>query len=160
MTVTQHPPVGPMPTNSALLLSGLLWSTVADVLATGDLVGPDDLDEPHSTIYAAIRACADQGETGPRAVLDRLVREGNASQLVRDELVSATTAGGIATALPLYAAQVLAERFRIACESYGHAVVTLVDDASEADLWQGITSGGARLRTLADRLAVMRGGEL
>lgn len=159
-TVGQYPPVGPMPTNARLLLSGLLWADTSTVLNTALLVHAEDLDEPHRSVYAAILACARDGVTGPRIVLDRLTRAGEASELVRDELVGATTAGGIAEVVPTYAAAVLGERFRAACESYGQGVLGWAADGSEAELWHAITSHGTQLRKLADRLAEARGGEL
>lgn len=158
--VGQYKPHGPIPTNARLLLSGLLWADTATVARAAQLVHPDDLDEPHRTIYTAVVTCARSGLTGPRPVLDRIMRDGQASQPVRDELVHATTAGGIAEVVPNYCAAVLAERFRAACESYGTGIVGWAADGSEAELWRSITGHGAALRKLADRLTEARGGEL
>lgn len=156
----QYQPVGPVPSNARLLLSALLWADTSTVLNTARLVHADDLDEPHLTLYAAVVACARAGQAGPRLVLDRLMRDGDASQSVRDELLHATTAGGRPEMVADYCAAVLAERFRIACESYGRGVIGWAADGSEAELWQGITAHGTELRKLADRLTAARGGEL
>lgn len=157
---TQLPPHGPIPGGTRLLISGLLWGRARDVHAALDLVAVDDLNGPHKTIYAAISGCADDGLTGPLAVLDRLTRHGQATELVRAELVAATTAGGVAEAVPTYAAQVLAERFRDRANSYGRAIVEWSNSGTEAELWGGILAGGTNLRGLADRLTASRGGEL
>lgn len=156
----QYPPVGPVPSNARLLLSALLWGDSSTVLNLVRLVHVGDLDEPHRTLYAAVVACAHAGQAGPQLVLDRLTRDGDASQVVRDELTDATTAGGRPELLRDYAAAVLADRFRIACESYGRGVIGWASDGSEAELWHGITSHGTELRKLADRLTAARGGEL
>lgn len=156
----QYPPVGAIPPNARLLVSALLLADTRTILSTGTLVHHGDLDEPHRTLYAAVMACAHAGQAGPRLVLDRLVRDGDASQAVRDELVHATTAGGRSELLEDYAAAVLADRFRAACESYGRGVIGWAADGSEAELWHGITSHGTELRKLADRLTAARGGEL
>lgn len=159
-SVAQYPPAGPIPSNARLLLSAMLWADARTVLNAAQIVHPGDLDEPHRSVYAAVVACAHAGQAGPRLVLDRLVRDGDASQLVRDELVHATTAGGRTELLEDYAAAVLAERFRAACESYGRGVIGWAADGSESELWHGITAHGAELRKLADRLTAARGGEL
>lgn len=158
--IGQYPPHGPIPSNARLLLSGLLWADSTTVLAARQLVHPADLDQPHATIFNAVAGCADAGSTGPRAVLDRLIRDGSATQPVRIELAHATTAGGIPEQWQQYAAQVLAERFRAACESYAQEVLGWTADGSESELWHGITSTGTQLRLLADRLTDARGGEL
>lgn len=156
----QYPPVGPIPPNARMLVSALLWADTTTVLSAARLVHAGDLDEPHRTLYAALLACANAGQAGPRLVLDRLMRDGDASQPVRDELVHATTAGGMPEMVRDYAAAVLADRFRAACESYGRGVIGWAADGSESELWQGITSHGTELRKLADRLTAARGGEL
>lgn len=156
----QYTPVGPLPTNARLFLSGLLWADTRTVLNAARLVHVDDLDAPHRTVYAAVLACAHDGQAGARLVMDRLIRDGDASQPVRDELAAATTAGGRPELLGDYAAAVLAERFRAACESYGQAVLGWTATGSESELWHGITSTGTTLRQLADRLTAARGGEL
>lgn len=158
--VAQYPPHGPIPSNARLLVSALLWADTGTVLSAGRLVHPGDLDEPHRTLYGAVLACAHAGQAGPRLVLDRLMRDGDASQTVRDELVHATTAGGRSELLRDYCAAVLADRFRAACESYGRGVIGWAADGSESELWHGITSHGTELRKLADRLTAARGGEL
>ena len=158
--VAQYPPHGPIPTNARLLVSALLWADTESILSTGKIVYPGDLDEPHRTLYAALLDCAHAGKAGPRLILDRLMRDGDASQPVRDELVHATTAGGRPELLRDYAAAVLADRFRAACESYGQGVLGWVATGSESELWHGITSHGTELRKLADRLTAARGGEL
>lgn len=157
---SQHSPVGPIPSNARLLISGLQWCDTRTVLNTAQLVHIDDLDEPHRTIYAATIACARDGLTGPRAILDRLMRDGDTSKQVHDELVQSINAGGIAEHWQAYAAQVLSVRFRAACESYGQGVIGWADTGSESELWHGITSNGTELRKLADRLTKARGGEL
>lgn len=156
----QYTPVGPMPSNARLFLSALLWADTRTALNSARLVFPEDLDEPHRTVYAAVMACAHDGQAGARLVMDRLVRDGNASQVVRDELSDSATAGGRSEMLRDYAAAVLADRFRAACESYGRGVIGWAADGSESELWQGITSHGTELRKLADRLTAARGGEL
>lgn len=156
----QYPPVGPTPSNARLLLSALLQADTSTVTSIGNLVHPGDLDEPHRTVYAAVLACAHAGHTGPQLVLDRIIRDGDASQPVRDELVDATTAGARVELVREYAAPVLAERFRAACESYGRGVIGWAATGSESELWHGIVSHGIELRRLADRLAAARGGEL
>lgn len=153
-------PVGPMPSNARLLLSGLLWADTRTVLNSARLVHEVDLDEPHRSVFAAVIACAHDGQAGARLVLDRLVRDGDASQSVRDELADATTAGGRPELVRDYAAAVLADRFRAACESYGRGVIGWAADGSESELWAGITTHGTELRKLADRLTAARGGEL
>lgn len=159
-SVAQYPPSGPVPSNARLLVSSLLWADPSTVVTVARLVHPGDLDEPHRTMFAAVVACAHAGQAGPHLVLDRLVRQGDASQPVRDELSAATTAGGRTELLQDYAAAVLAERFRAACESYGRGVLGWAADGSESELWHGITAHGAELRKLADRLTAARGGEL
>lgn len=156
----QYSPAGPVPTNTRLLLSGLPWGDTSTVLKVARLVHVADLDEPHRTLYAALLACAGDGQAGPRLVLDRLMRTGEASQSVRDELVHSTTAGGRTELVAGYAAAVLAERFRAACDSYGRGVIGWAADGSESELWTGITTHGTELRKLADRLTAARGGEL
>lgn len=155
-----YTPVGPMPSNARLLLSGLLWADARTVLNVARLVHPEDLDEPHRTVYAAVVACARADQAGARLVMDRLVRDGDASQSVRDELADATTAGGRPELVRDYGAAVLADRFRAACESYGRGVIGWAADGSESELWAGITTHGTELRKLADRLTAARGGEL
>ncbi len=156
----QYPPVGAIPPNARLLVSALLWADTGTILSVSKLVYPGDLDEPHRTLYGALLDCAHAGQAGPRLVLDGLMRDGDASQPVRDELVQATTAGGMAEMVRDYAAAVLADRFRAACESYGRGVIGWAADGSESELWHGITSHGTELRKLADRLTAARGGEL
>lgn len=156
--VTQLMPSGPAPDTCRLLLSGALWSSPAAVNAAAALVLPNDLDEPHKTIWAAICALAGRGITGARAVMDELIRVGDASQVVRDEVAQATTAGGVPEALNYYAAQILADRFRRAVESYGAGAVGWSATASEDELWELVVTGGTRLRGLHDRLTAARKG--
>lgn len=156
----QYTPVGPMPSNARLFLSALLWADTRTVLNSAQVVYAGDLDEPHRTVYAAVLACAHDGQAGARLVMDRLIRDGDASQSVRDELADSATAGGRPELLRDYAAAVLADRFRVACESYGRSVIGWAADGSESELWTGITSTGTQLRMLADRLTAARGGEL
>lgn len=155
-----YPPVGPMPSNARLLLSALLWADPRTVLKSARLVHPADLSAPHCTVYAAVIACANAGQAGALLVMDRLIRDGDASDAVRHELEDATTAGGRPELVRDYAAAVLADRFRVACESYGRGVIGWAADGSESELWHGITSHGTELRKLADRLTAARGGEL
>ena len=156
----QHPPVGPLPSAARLLCSALLWADTRTVLDVARLVHPDDLDEPHRTLFAAVVACAHAGQAGPELALDRIVRDGDGSAAVRDELTQAATAGGRAEQVSGYCAAVLSRRFRAAAESYGRGVIGWAAYGSESELWHGITSGGAALRRLADRVAAARGGEL
>lgn len=160
LSIGQHPPIGPIPSNARLLLSGLIWANSTTVLAALQLVYPTDLDQAHGEILDAIAKCAESGSTGPRAILDRLTREGRATQSVSNELVHAATAGGIPEQWQQYAAQVLAERFRAACESFAQSVLGWTADGSESELWHGITSAGTQLRLLADRLTNARGSDL
>ncbi|MEH6380806.1 hypothetical protein CEY15_02280 [Dietzia natronolimnaea] len=129
--VTQLLPAGPAPDSCRLLLSGGLWGSPEAVKAAASLVHPEDLDEPHKTVWGAVTALASRGITGARAVMDEVIRAGDASQLVRDELMQATHAGGVPEALPYYAAQILADRFRRAVESYGQGAVGWSATASE-----------------------------
>lgn len=156
--VTQLLPAGPNPDTQRLLLSGALWGSPAAVTATATLVQPDDLDEPHKTIWAAVCALAGRSITGSRAVMDELIRVGDASQVVRDEVAQATTAGGVPEALNYYAAQILADRFRRAVESHGQGLVGWSATAGEHELWEHIVTGGTRLRSLNERLAAARKG--
>lgn len=158
--VAPYPGIGPNPTTARLLLSALLWANTRTVLNAAVLVHPADLDEPATTILAAIYTCARGGQVGHALVLDRIVRDGDASRAVRDELTHATTAGGRTELIQDYAAAVLADRFRVAAESYGRGIVAWAADGSEAELWMGVKSGGAALRRLAERLERARGGEL
>ena len=156
--VTQLLPSGPAPDTCRLLLSGALWGSPAVVTATATLVLPNDLDEPHKTIWVAICALAGRGITGAGAVMDELIRVGDASQTVRDEVAQATTAGGVPEALNYYAAQILADRFRRAVESHGQGLVGWSATAGEHELWEHIVTGGTRLRSLNERLAAARKG--
>lgn len=151
-------PVGPPPDSCRLLLSGALWGSQNAVNAAATLVHPEDLDEPHRTIWAAICALAARGITGAQAVMDEIVRTGDASQSVRDELTQATTAGGVPEAIPYYCAQILAGHFRRAVESHGTGLVGWCATAGEDELWEHIITGGTRLRGLHDRLTAARKG--
>lgn len=156
--VTQLLPAGPNPDVCRLLLSGGLWGSPAAVNAAAALVHPGDLDEPHRTVWGAITTLAARGITGAQTVMDEVIRTGDASQSVRDELVQATHAGGVPEALPYYCAQILADRFRRAVESYGTGLVGWTATASEVELWEHVIVGGTRLRGLHDRLAAARKG--
>lgn len=156
--VTQLLPAGPNPDVCRLLLSGGLWGSPAAVNAATALVQPEDVDEPHATVWAAISRLAAHGVTGATAVKDEVIRTGDASQFVRDELVQAATAGGVPEALPYYCAQILADRFRRAVESYGTGLVGWSATAAEDELWGHVITGGTRLRGLHDRLAAARKG--
>lgn len=156
--VTQLLPAGPAPDTCRLLVSGALWAAQGAVKDAATLVHPEDLDEPHRTIWAAIVALAGRGTTGAQAVMDEIIRAGDASQLVRDELTQATTAGGVPEAIPYYCAQILAGHFRRAVESHGTGLVGWSATASEDDLWEHIVTGGTRLRSLRDRLTAARKG--
>lgn len=151
-------PVGPPPDSCRLLLSGALWGSQKAVNNAATLVHPEELDEPHRTIWAAIVTLAGRGITGAQAVMDEIVRTGDASQLVRDELTQATTAGGVPEAIPFYCSQILAGQFRRAVESYGTGAVGWSATASEDELWELIVTGGTRLRGLHDRLTAARKG--
>ncbi|MCT2076500.1 hypothetical protein [Dietzia cinnamea] len=151
-------PVGPPPDSCRLLLSGALWGSQKAVNNAATLVHPEDLDEPHRTIWAAICALAARGITGAQAVMDEIIRTGDASQSVRDELTQATTAGGVPEAIPFYCSQILAGQFRRAVESYGTGAVGWSATASEDELWELIVTGGTRLRGLHDRLTAARKG--
>ena len=155
---TQLLPAGPNPDSCRLLLSGALWAAPADVNAAAALVHPDDLAEPHKTIWSAICALASRRITGARAVMDEIVRTGDASRPVRDEITQATTAGGVPEAIPFYCSQILAGQFRRAVESYGTGAVGWSATASEDELWELIVTGGTRLRGLHDRLIEARKG--
>ena len=150
--VSQLLPAGPSPDSVRLLLSGALWGSQKAV------TGAADLGEPHRTIWAAICALAGRGITGAQAVMDELIRTGDASQPVRDELTQATTAGGVPEALPYYCAQILAGHFRRAVESHGTGLVGWSATSSEDELWEHIITGGTRLRGLHDRLTAARKG--
>ncbi|MBB1030677.1 hypothetical protein G6027_07210 [Dietzia sp. SLG310A2-38A2] len=156
--VTQLPPAGPASDTCRLLLCGALWTSPAVVNDAAALIHPDDLDEPHRTIWAAIVTLAGRGITGPQAVKDEIIRTGDASQMVRDELLQAMHAGGVPEALNYYCAQILADRFRRAVESYGTGAVGWAATASEDELWELIVTGGTRLRGLHDRLTAARKG--
>lgn len=155
---TQLLPSGPAPDACRLLISGALWGSQKAVSAAATLVHPEDLDEPHRTIWAALCALAGRGITGAQAAMDELVRTGDASRSVRDELTQATTAGGVPEAIPYYAAQILAGHFRRAVESHGTGLVGWSATASEDELWEHIITGGTRLRGLHDRLVAARKG--
>lgn len=151
-------PVGPMPDAARLLLSGALWATPATVNTLAALVHSEDLDEPHRTVWAAITTLATRQVTGAQTVMDEVIRAGDASKAVRDEIMLATTAGGVPEALNYYAAQILADRFRRAVESYGTGAVGWSATSSEDELWEHIVTGGTRLRGLRDRLVTARKG--
>lgn len=162
--MTQYPPVGPIPTPDRLLLSGLLWATEEQVSAVLPLIRDDELAEAkQSTILAAIRRCAARGQTGCCAVLDELQAfgdlAGDKGSWVAAELNDATTAGGHPDGLRQYLAAVLGAAFRRQIESYGHAVSSASQDFPEADLWPLVSSGGARVRELSERLTRVRGGD-
>ena len=156
--VTQLLPAGPAPDTCRLLLCGALWASQKAVKNAATLVHPEDLDEPHRTIWAAIVTLAGRGITGAQAVMDEIIRTGDASQLVRDELTQATTAGGVPEAIPYYCAQILAGHFRRAVESHGTGLVGWSATASEDELWEHVVTGGTRLRGLHDRLTAARKG--
>lgn len=162
--MTQFPPVGAIPTAYRLLTSGLLWATDVQVAPVLAMIRDDEMPEAkQSTILAAIRRCAARGQTGCCAVMDELQAHGDLAgdkgSRVAAELNDAVTAGGDPLALRQYLAAVLGLEFRRQIESYGHAVSSAAEHFPEADLWPMVSSGGARVRELSERLARVRGGD-
>lgn len=144
-----------------MLLSAALRARPEAITEVMVLVEPEDLNTTSQwVLWATITERATAGLTGPEIVLDELTRTGNTTAAVRAELAAATTAGAYPEALTAYAAPIVAGSFRRAAESYGAALVDAHATTSEAELWQMILNGGRRLRTIVDRLADARGGQL
>lgn len=159
---SQLEPAGPAPSTAQLLISALLWADLGTVRATREHLAVDDLDAWHQkAILAAVYACADAGTTGTQAVLAELFRTGRMAgqdgRLLGIALSTVATAGGQPGAVRGYVADILATTYRREAATYAVAVAESVDGA-EADIWETVTQGGARLRRLRERLAAARKG--
>lgn len=156
--VTQLPAADRTPSTSVRLLTSALMHATTPAVVLASPIRPDDLDEPHKTIQAAVIGLAERGITGPNALCGELLRLGQVNTSVQRELDAALTAGGVDLAINIYAADVLAERLRAAANSHGHALIEVAANGAEVDLWATNIRGAERVRKLADRLAQLRGG--
>lgn len=158
---SQLEPAGPAPTAPQLLLSALLWADLRAIRATSQHITADDLEVwHHKSIAGAIFSCAQAGTTGTQAVTAELFRTGALAgedgRLLGTALSNLVTAGGQPGALRAYCADLLATTYRRETATYAIAVAESVDGA-EADIWETVTRGGARLRRMRERLAATRG---
>lgn len=150
--------VGTTPTVAELLIGALMHSSVTEVRSVLRFVEDRDMDEPAASVLATVRALALRGTPpGPQLVLDDLKRRGKLTRTTGVWLSSAMTSGACASAAPVYASAVVSEAFRSTAESLGHALISVSDVASEAELGALVEQAVAGIRGIGARLNELRG---
>ena len=150
----QIPSVGTTPTIAELFIGSLMYSTVAEVRSVLRFVEDSDVDEPAATVLAAVRALALRGTPpGPQLVHDDLKRRGKLTRSTGVWLNSATTSGACSSAAASYAGALVAESFRATTESFGHALTSMSETASEIEIGALVENAVARIRGIGARLA-------
>lgn len=157
----QISPVGPTPLLGELFVGALLYGTVAEVRDVLRFVEDTDVDEPASTVLAAVRALALRGTPpSPQLVKDDLQRRGKLTRSVGVWLASATTSGACTSTARNYAAAVVADSFRNRVESFGNALTSMSASASEVDVAALVERASGSIRGIAARLNELRGEAL
>jgi replicative DNA helicase len=154
----QLTPVAPLPGNEDLLIGALLYSTTPEVCAVTRFIDGDDLEQPASTVLAAIKALAGRGvPPSPQLVSDDLHRRGKLTRTTATWLANAATSGACASAASAYAAAVLATSFRRRAESFGTALVPTAESASEKEVAGLAEQAAKRVLYVYGRLTELRG---
>ncbi|MFW0787623.1 hypothetical protein AAFP35_24270 [Gordonia sp. CPCC 206044] len=149
-----------------ILLSAAMAAPPRQVVEVLSACRPDDVELLDAATATALRVVAELAIVGtpPTAdvvnaeLLRRGAYHGHHGDLVRTRMIDA--AGNpqqLPELLPEYASAVLSDLFRARLRAAGEALVTGAADACEDDLWALLLREGAAVRSLRDRLAVVRG---
>lgn len=151
-------PLGPQPSAAELLTCALLYSNCPTVVQIAEYLNANtDLDEPARTGYRAVVELARRDiAPSPELVLDELRRKGSLDRPTAC-WIAAATAGAPPEAARRYAAIVVSNSLRRQIKSWGTALVTAADTASECELKATIDSFAPAISYTFGRLAMRRG---
>ena len=152
-------PLGPHPSAAELLVCALLYSSCPTVVQIAEFVDADaDLDEPARTGYRTVVELARRDiAPAPELVLDELRRRGSLNRPTACWIAAAATAGAPPETARCYAAIVVSNSLRRQVNSWGTALVTAADNASEGELKVTVDTFAPAMSYTFGRLAVLRG---
>jgi hypothetical protein len=151
--------VGTVPTTAECFICALFYTEVASAQSVLRWVEDDDVEEPAgATVLAAVRALALRGTpAGPQLVIDELKRHGKLTRSVGVWLRRAMNTGACDLAAFAYGGAVVAESYRSRVESFGTALVSVSETASEAEIGLLVERTFVTLRGVKARLNGLRG---
>lgn len=153
------PPLGATPPAVDIaFLGAVLWTSPANAAEPLALVEDDDLESPHvASVLAMVRQmhCA-RKPVEPALVVAELARCG-ASKPQHDALIAALTCGASGQAVREYAAAVVSASLRRRLESAAAALRETATTGAELELVGLAERIAARARSIARRLARLRG---
>ena len=155
-------PVGRPATIEELTIGALLYSTATEATTITQHLLADDFNTPAaSVVFKALESIADLGvPPGPELVADDLRRRGWWDRPVATWLAAATVSGACPPAARHYAAGIVAQSLRRNIESFGAALQSAADTASEPELHHLVGTGSQRIQNITDRLSMLRGEDL
>jgi replicative DNA helicase len=153
------PAVGPLPSADELLVCALLYGASPTVVHIAEYIDADaDMDERARRAYCAVVELARQDNSpAPQLVLDELRRTGRLDRQTACWLATAATAGAPPDSARRYAAVVVSNSLRRQVNSWGTALISAADTASEDELKLSIDGVTHAIATTFARLSVLRG---
>lgn len=150
---------GKVPSVAESFVGALLYSTVDEAKSVLRFVEDSDVsDEAGKAVLGAVRALALRNTPPePQLVKDDLKRGGQYARSVAVWLNKAITSGACASAAYNYGAALVAESFRSKVESFGNAMTSVSDTASEAEIGALVERTVGDIRGVGARLAELRG---